>query len=235
MRLFKRALTATLPVMTGYLILGLAFGILLHEAGFGAGWSLAMGAFIYAGSMQYVGLDLLRSNASLAAVALTTLMVNARHLFYGVSMIDKYRGTGAVKPYLIFGLTDETYSLLCADPPADVPPERLTRYRLYVTLLDHLWWVSGCVLGSLAGTLLPVSFEGLDFALTALFVTVFTDQWMKTGQHLPALIGAGASLACLLVCGPDTFLIPAMLLITLLLLILPHGRMTDAEGGDGHD
>lgn len=241
MKIFKRAFLSTLPVMAGYLILGLGFGILLHEAGYGAWWSLCMGAFIYAGSMQYVGLELLRSNASLAAFALTTLMVNARHLFYGISMIDKYRGAGACKPYLIFGLTDETYSLVCADPPADIPPDQLTRYRLFVTLLDHLWWVSGCVLGSLAGTLLPVSFEGLDFALTALFLTVFTEQWVKAERHLPALIGVAASVVCLVIFGRDSFLIPAMLCITVLLLVLPDrlaagddGR-SQPEGGDGHD
>lgn len=233
MKLLKRAFLSTVPVLTGYVILGIGFGLLLGQAGFGIGWSLGMSVFIYAGSMQYVGIELLRSGASFAAVALTTLTVNARHLFYGISMVDRYRDAGAVKPYLIFGLTDETYSLVCAEPPADVPENRRVRYCVLVTLLDHVYWVTGSVLGALLGAVIPFSLDGLDFALTALFITVCTDQWLHTKKHLPALTGLGASLICLLIFGKDSFLIPAMAVIAVLLLVLPHDKMQESpEGGD---
>ncbi len=237
MKLAKRAFLSTVPVLTGYVILGIGFGILLSEQGYGFGWSFAMSALIYAGSMQYVALELIRSGASLATFALTTLMVNARHLFYGISMIDKYKGVGKCKPYLIFGLTDETYSLVCADPPADVVQEKRAAYWLLVTLFDHAYWITGCVLGSLLGTLLPEEFTaGLDFALTALFITVFVDQWMKTKRHLPAVVGAAASLISLLIFGQDSFLIPAMVLIVATLLIMPRAKKDrPAEGGDSRD
>ena len=237
MKLAKRAFLSTVPVLTGYVILGIGFGILLSEQGYGFGWSFAMSALIYAGSMQYVALELIRSGASLATFALTTLMVNARHLFYGISMIDKYKGVGKCKPYLIFGLTDETYSLVCADPPADVVQEKRTAYWLLVTLFDHAYWITGCVLGSLLGTLLPEEFTaGLDFALTALFITVFVDQWMKTKRHLPAVVGAAASVVSLLIFGQDSFLIPAMIFIVATLLIMPRAKKDrPAEGGDGRD
>jgi len=222
-RALKPAFLATIPVMTGYLVLGFGFGLVLHEAGFDAWLALGMSGFIYAGSMQYVAIELFTGGASLAMVALTTLMVNARHLFYGVSMLEKYCGMGAAKPYLIFALTDETYSLVCQDA-LPVPQESRRVYYLLVSLLNHLWWVSGSLLGALAGTLLRISTEGVDFALTALFVTVMVEQWLTAEDRVPALIGAVASLVCLLLFGSGDFLIPAMLLIALLLILYTGGR-----------
>lgn len=213
----KRAFTDTLPVFAGYIVLGIGFGIIMKSAGFGLPASFSMAAFIYAGSMQYLAVVLLTSGASYVTLALTTLMVNARHLFYGISMIDKFRDTGKIKPYLIFALTDETYSLVCADR-TDIPENERVRYYFLVSLLDHVYWISGCVLGSLAGAFISFDTTGIDFALTALFITVFTDNWLKTDKHAPAVTGAAASVVCLVIFGADNFLIPAMAIITLSLL-----------------
>ena len=219
-QVYKSALLSTLPVLTGYLVLGFGFGIVLRAAGGSIVLAAAMSVLIYAGSMQYVAIGLLTGGASLITAALTTLMVNARHIFYGVSMLDKYRAVGARKPYLIFALTDETYSLVCTDA-LPVPDEQRKAYYLLVSLFNHIYWITGTVLGALVGSLISFNTEGIDFALTALFVTVFWDQWLSTKKHAPALIGVGAALACLLLFGSESFLIPTMLLIALILLLLP--------------
>lgn len=215
--LLKKCFIHTLPVMAGYVFLGTGFGILMHAKGYGLPWAAAMSIFIYAGSMQYLSIDLLTGGAGLITTAITTLMVNARHLFYGISMIDKYKDCGWRKPYLIFALTDETYSLNCNGAPADVKNPKT--YYFLVSLFNQCYWVAGSVLGVLVGTLLPTNTEGIDFALTALFVTVFVEQWKSTKDHIPALIGVCASLLCLAVFGPGNFLIPAMVLITLALTL----------------
>ena len=207
-QLFKRALKDTLPVLTGYLVLGFGFGIIMKANGFGILLTAAMSLLIYAGSMQYAAIGLMTGGASLLTVGLTTLMVNARHLFYGISMLVKYRDVGKRKPYLIFGLTDETYSLVCTDPVGIAPEER-REYYLLVTLLDQIYWVGGSLLGAAAGTVLHFNSEGIDFALTALFLVVFLEQWLTSETHTPALIGVGASVVSLLVFGADSFLIPA--------------------------
>lgn len=222
----KKAFVDTLPVMTGYLVLGFGFGIVLHAAGYGLPVALAMSLFIYAGSMQYAAIGLFTGGASLVTVGLTTLMVNARHLFYGISMIDKYKDTGKRKPYLIFALTDETYSLVCRDL-TQIPLEQRRSYYLLVSLFDHLYWVAGTALGAVAGRLIHFNSEGIDFALTALFVTVFLEQWLSSKDHLPALAGVGVSLLCLPVFGAEGFLIPAMLGIAVILCLYKGKR----EGG----
>lgn len=218
----KRAFLATLPVLTGYLVLGFGFGIVLKSAGHGVFVALLMSLTVYAGSMQYAAVGLLASGASLVTVALTTLAVNARHLFYGVSMLERYKGVGARKPYLIFSLTDETYSLVCTDPEG-IPEERRKDYYLFVSILNHAYWVIGTLLGAVVGALVPFSSEGIDFALTALFLTVFLDQWLNAKRYFPALLGVGVSLLCLLVFGPDRFLIPTMLVIALVLSLSKGG------------
>ena len=217
-KIWKRALIHTLPVMAGYVVLGLGFGILLRVAGYGALWALAMAVFMFAGSMQYVGVSLIASGTPLLTVALTTLMVQARHLFYGISMIDRYRGAGPKKLYLMHALTDETYSLICNSHLPDFADAH--SYYFAVSLLNHLYWIAGCMLGSLAGAILPFSSEGVDFAMTALFVTVFVEQWLSDKEHRPALVGLGVTLLCLLVFNSDSFLIPAMVLILLSLALL---------------
>lgn len=214
----KTAFFDTIPVMTGYLFLGIGFGIIMQQNGFGLGWAVTMSVFIYAGSMQYVGVGLLTGGAGLVTAALATLLVNARHLFYGISMINAYKGTGKKKPYLIFALTDETYSLVSREQlPRGV--ER-NAYFFLVSLFDQCYWVAGTALGSLAGSLIPMNFEGIDFALTALFVTIFVEQWLSSKDHFPAIVGVVSAAACLLLFGPDTFLIPTMILITAIFVLI---------------
>lgn len=225
-KVFKPALTATLPVMAGYLILGFGFGIIIKANGYSTALAAAMSIFIYAGSMQYVAIGLMTGGASLITTALTTLMVNIRHLFYGVSMLEKYQNTGKAKPYLIFALTDETYSLVCGELPGLAPEDR-TNYELLVSLLNHLYWIVGSIAGAVAGSLIRFNSQGIDFALTALFLTVFTDQWLTARKHGPALIGLGASVASLLIFGKDNFLIPAMLIIALTLCLYKEDTAND--------
>lgn len=220
----KKAFLMTIPVLTGYICLGIGFGLVLESKGYGVLWAFAMGLFIYAGSMQYVAIDLLTGGASLIAAALTTLMVNARHLFYGISMIDKYKSVGKAKPYMIFALTDETYSLVVSDKSND------KKLYFLVSLFNHCYWVIGCTLGGIIGSLLTFNTEGIDFALTALFVTVLTEQWLTSKNHLSAIIGGCSTVFCLLIFGKDVFLIPSMVLITVLLTLLK--KYTVKEEGD---
>ena len=225
--LIKTAFIKSLPVMAGYVVLAIGFGILMKEAGYGLFWSFLMSFTIYAGSMQYVAVSLLSSGASLISAALTTLMVNARHLFYGVSMIDKYKDAGKKKPYLIFALTDETYSLLCGD---DYPEgEDRHWYSFFVSLFNQCYWVIGSIIGSILGSLITFNTAGIDFSMTALFVTVFVEQWLTAKNHLPAIAGLFCSIACLMIFGPDNFLIPTMISITIVLSLCKN--VMDNEGG----
>ena len=204
--------------MAGYVGLGTGFGILLRNAGYGVLWAAAMSLLIYAGSMQYVGVSLLTGGASVLTTLLTTFMVNARHLFYSISMVDTYKDAGRYKPYMIFALTDETYSLLCdGKVPEGADPNT---YRFLVSLFNQSYWVAGSVIGSLLGSVLPFSTAGIEFSMTALFIASFTEQWLTTRDHIPALTGLLSTLLCLVIFGKDRFLIPAMLLITLVLTLL---------------
>ena len=218
MRIIKKAFYKTIPVLAGYVVIGMGFGILMRNAGYGVEWVAAMSIFIYAGSMQYVGVGLLAGGASVLSVVVTTFMVNARHLFYGISMIDTYKDAGQYKPFMIFALTDETYSLLCdGKVPAGVEPDR---YRFFVSLFNYCYWIAGSILGNLLGAVLPFSTAGIEFSMTALFVAAFAEQWLATKNHVPALAGLLCTLLCLFVFGRSNFLIPAMLLITLVLTLL---------------
>ena len=226
-KLLKTVFVRTLPVMAGYLALGIGFGILAKSNGIGVLAVAAMSLFIYAGSMQFVAVGLFAGGASVLTLALTTLMVNARHLFYGISMIEPYKDMGKIKPYLIYGLTDETYALVCT---GDVPEGfDKRRYSFFVTLFNHFYWVTGSVLGALIGSFITFDTTGIDFAMTALFITVFVEQWKSTNNHAPALIGVLSSVVCLLVFGADSFLIPAMLCICVLLLT-GKNRIESREG-----
>ena len=217
---------ASLPVMAGYVVLGMGFGILLQSKGYAWWWSLLMSATIYAGSMQYVAIDLLTSAASLITTALMTLLINIRHLFYGISMLKDYKDTGAKKPYLIFSLTDETFSLVCsANLPNGVEKNK---YFLFVSLFNQFYWVFGSVLGSIIGSSLPIDFTGIDFAMTALFVVIFVEQWESAKNHTPAIIGLICSVISLIIFGASDFLIPAMILITVSLFI--GRKWLDKEG-----
>lgn len=217
-KLLKTAFLKSLPVMAGYVVLGFGFGILAAKNGISFWWAAAMSVFIYAGSMQYVAVSLLTAGAGLISVALTTLMVNARHLFYSFSMLRPYKHTGRKKPYLIFGLTDETYSLVYK---GRAPEEGLSfrKYAFWVTLLNQCYWILGTLLGALIGELVSFNTTGIDFAMTALFITVFVDQWKDTKDHVPALVGVSVTIACLLLYGTRGFLVRSMLIISLILAL----------------
>lgn len=221
-KIFKKALTACLPVISSFIVIGIGFGVVVQSRGYGALWAGAMSLFIYAGSMQFMALELMASGAGLLTAAITTVMVNLRHVFYGLSMINPYKDLGKAKPYLIFALCDETYSLVCS-PPALAPGEKKAFYLL-VSAMNQASWVLGSILGGLLGAVLPFSTQGIDFALTALFVSVVAEQWLSTREHTPALLGLGLSLLCLLLFGPERFLLPTMLLILLGLSLYRRGK-----------
>lgn len=228
LKALRAALPHTLPVLTGYLFLGLAYGVLMRAAGFPVWMTALCSTLIYAGSMQYAALPLL-SAFDPAGAFLLSLMINARHLFYGLSMLGPYSGTGKKKPYLIFALTDETFSVNVSARP----PEGVDRgwFLFYVSLLDQLYWVAASAAGAVLGGALPFDTKGIEFVMTALFVTIFTGQWLDHADHRPALVGLGASAACLLVFGAQRFILPAMALITVLLLCLrPAGGKAPKEG-----
>ena len=213
---FKAALPYTLPICVGFLFLGMSYGFLMRSKGFSVGYPLFMSMFIFAGSMEFVTANLLLSAFSPVAAFFLALMVNARHLFYGLSMLEKYRGTGWARPFLIFSLTDETFSLVSTLEP----PDGVTRRDFYfwISLLDYLYWQVGSVLGALIGGLLPFDTTGLDFALTALFIVLFLEQWRKRENRPAALIGLGCTAVSLAAVGADRLVIPAMVLILAVLL-----------------
>ena len=215
---FRAAFPRTVPVMAGYLVLGFGFGLLLQSKGYGFGWAVFMSLAIYGGSMQFVAVDLITSGAGLLTAAFMTLMIHARHLFYGISMLERYRGVGGVKPYLVYALSDETYSLVCTGQV----PQGVEKGAFYfwITFLDQLYWVAGSAAGGLFGGLAAVNTAGVDFAMTALFVVILIENLLKRESRLPALAGLAVSFCCLLLFGPDSFLIPSMLAITAALLLL---------------
>ena len=214
----KAAFPHTIPVLTGFLILGAAYGILMSQARYSWFWTVLTCTFVFAGSMQFLSVGLLPFGFHPASAVLMTLMVNARHIFYGISMLQKFKGTGRLKPYLIFSLCDETFSLLCTvQPPVGISAKW---FMFFIALLDHVYWIMGGLLGSVLGSFLTFNTKGIDFVLTALFVVIFINQWKATKNHLPVVIGVTASLICLLLFGPSNFLIPAMILILLLITLL---------------
>jgi len=222
----KAAFPHTIPVFTGFTFLGIAYGILMNSKGYGFGWIVLMSFMAFAGSAQYVAINLLTSIFNPIYALLLTLMVNARHLFYGISMLDKYKGTGKFKPYLIFGLCDETFSIICSTNP----PEGVNRnwFMFFITMLDHGYWVFGSALGGLLGYMVSFNTKGLDFVLTALFVVIFIGQWKTQKNHKPAVIGVVCSIICLVVFGQNNFIIPSMIAI---LAILTMFRKKLAEEG----
>ena len=211
----KAAFPYTLPICTGFLALGIAYGIYMNKSGFSFIYPILMSLFIFAGSMEIVTVSLLLSAFDPLSAFLLTIMVNARHLFYGISMLEKYKNMGIKKWYLIFGMCDESFSINCSViPPADVDHGW---FMFFVTLLNHIYWVAGATIGGILGSCIKCSTKGIDFVLTALFVVIFLNQWEETGHHLPALVGLLSSAICLLFFGSDKFMIPAMILIVLIL------------------
>jgi 4-azaleucine resistance transporter AzlC len=218
MKALKAAFPYTVPILLGFLFLGIAYGIYMDSKGFSFLYPMLMSLTIFAGSMQFVAANLLLGPFSPLTVFLMTLMVNARHLFYGISMLEKYKGTGLKKWYLIFGMCDESFSINVSIEP----PEGVDRgwFIFFVNLLNHGYWVLGSTLGGLLGNLVRFNTEGLDFVMTALFVVIFTDQWLKTKNHIPALVGIGASVVSLVLFRASGFILPAMALIVLSLTVL---------------
>ena len=229
----RRSLAAafphTVPVLMGYLAIGVVFGWMLASIGYSAIWAFFMSLTIYAGSGQYLGVELLANLAPLADVAFLTLILNFRHLVYGLSLLDKFKGMGARKPYMMLALTDETYALLAnLDAPAGVDKKQ---FYFSIALLDHIYWIAGSVAGAIAGSLIKINTQGIDFAMTALFLVIAVEQWESYPSHIPAVLGAGGTLAALLLFGPDSMLIPALCVIVAGLLLL-RGRLDEkAEGG----
>ena len=212
------AFPVTIPVLMGYLAIGIAFGFMLQSIGYNFIWAFFMSLTIYAGSGQYLGVSLLSSCAALGTVALMTLIINFRHLVYGLSMLEKFRGMGLRKFYMIFSLTDETYALLSSvQAPVGVNPRN---FYFSIALLDHSYWILGSVIGALAGALLPIDTTGIDFAMTALFVVIAVEQWESYKSHLPAVLSAATTLVSLLLVGKSNMLLPALGVIVLALLLL---------------
>lgn len=221
-RSFSAAFRASLPVMTGYLFLGGAYGVLMNNIGYGPGWTMLMAVIVFGGSIQFVGTGLLAAGFQPLYAFLISLMINARHLFYGFSMLERYAGTGWKKFPLVFCLTDETFSLVCSDStPEGADP---TWYRLFISVLDYAYWIVGGGLGNVAGSLLGFNSKGVEFVMTSLFMVIVVHQWKAGANHLPAIVGAVASALCLVAFGPDYFIIPAMLAIVALLMCF-RGRI----------
>lgn len=227
-RALQAAFPYTIPVMTGYLFLGFAFGLLMHTKGYHAGWSIIMSIFIYAGAMQFVAANLLTSAFNPISAFFITLIINARHLFYGIAMLANFRAAEKKKPYLVFGLTDETFSILCStQAPAGV---NQVWFMFFVTLLNQIYWIVGSALGGMLGTVISFNSQGIEFVMTALFVVIFINQWRDQQQHSPALIGLGVSALCLMVFGAQNFIIPAMVII-IVVLTMARKKLEKEEAG----
>ena len=214
---FRAALPYSLPICIGFLFIAMSYGFMMRSKGFSVFYPMAMSALIFAGSMEFVAVELLLSPFAPLHTFLLTLMVNARHLFYGISMLEKYKGLGWKKPYLIFGMCDETFSINCTvTPPADVDHGW---FMFFVTLLNQVYWVAGATLGALLGSFLRFDTTGIEFVMTALFTVMFVNQWQEARDHRPALTGLGCAALCLAVFGSGSFMLPAMALIIVCFLM----------------
>lgn len=212
---FRKAFPYTIPVLTGYLFIGIAFGVMYAEKGYSFLWAILMSLLVYAGSGQYLAVNFFTPGISFVQVIFMTLMVNIRHIFYGISLLDKFNQMGKKRWYMIFGLTDETYSLLCTTKvPEGVEEEK---FLFAISIMNQSYWVIGSAIGGLAGSFLPFNSEGIDFAMTALFVVIFVEQWMDAKNRIPEIIGVAAAFLCLQIFGADSFVLPSMLLIIMIL------------------
>lgn len=213
---YKAAFPHTLPVLTGYLFIGIAFGVMFADKGYNFIWAGVMSLLVYAGSGQYLAVNFFDSSVSLLQVIFLTFMVNIRHIFYGLSLLDKFKVSGKKKPYMIFSLTDETYSLyFLTKTPENVDEGK---FLFAIATLDQSYWVIGSIIGGIAGTLIPFDSTGIDFAMTALFIVIFVEQWLQKKNRFPALVGVVASVICLLIFGKDGFILPSMIIIMIVLL-----------------
>ncbi len=206
---FKAAFPKTIPIMAGFLFLGTTYGILMDSKGFGALFTIMISVTVFAGSMQFVAVNLLLGAFNPAQALLMTLMINARHIFYGISMLDKYKGLGRKKLYLIFGMCDESFSINCTTKI----PENCDKgwYMFFVTLLNQLYWIAGTAIGAVCSSLIRFNIEGIDFSMTAMFTVILLEQLLNKDSRQSAIYGIGVSLFCLIVFGSDSFIIPSML------------------------
>lgn len=213
----RAAFPNTIPIMAGYLFLGMSYGVYARTSGLSAWYPLAMSIVVYGGSLEFMAVSMLTARFAPLQTLLTALMIQARHLFYGVAMLEKYRGTGKKKPYLIFALTDETFSVVCTLKP----PEGVDRglFYFFISLMDQLYWICGAAMGALLGSVLHFNTQGLDFVMTAMFVVIFLEQWLKDKQHYSACIGVLCAIACRYGFGADSFIIPTMICILVLLTV----------------
>ena len=219
LRTLRAAFPHTLPVLTGYLFLGMAFGILLQSKGYGAAYAGLMSVFVYAGSMQFVAVGILGGGIPLITVALMTLAINSRHVFYGLTMLEKFHGIKhPKKAYLIFSLTDETYALLCAQTVPDGIDKGY--FFFFIALLNHLYWITGSVVGAAASSLLAFDSTGIEFAMTSLFIVILTEQLKAGRRYITAAIGGSCAVVCLVIFGADGFILPAMLLTAVMLMLM---------------
>ena len=214
----KAAFPCTIPIMTGFIFLGASYGIYANASGFSFVYPLFMSMLIYGGSLEFVAVEMLLSPFAPLQVFIMALLIQARHLFYGLSMLDKFKGLGWKKFYLIYGMCDETFSVnYTADIPEDVDKGW---FMFFVTLLNQFYWVASATAGGIIGSILKINTNGISFVMTAMFVVIFMDQWLKEDNHISSLIGLGVSLICLLIFGPDSFMIPTMITIVVLLTVL---------------
>lgn len=223
---FKKAFPYTIPVLTGYLFIGIAFGVMYAEKGYSFLWAMLMSVLVYAGSGQYLAVNFFVPGVSFLQVIFLTFMVNVRHVFYGISLVERFNRFGKSRWYMIFGLTDETYSLLCTTKvPNDVEEEK---FLLAISIMNHSYWIIGSVIGAVAGTLLPISSEGIDFAMTALFIVIFIEQWMEKKNRIPEMIGVVLAIGGLLIFNANNFVLPSMLAIVFILLVA-RKKLDDRE------
>ncbi|MBR4071030.1 MAG: AzlC family ABC transporter permease [Clostridia bacterium] len=223
----KSAFPHTIPILAGFMFLGMTYGILMKVSGFPIWLALIMSVVVFAGSMQFVGVNILLSPFNPLAAFMMTLMINARHIFYGISMLDKYKNTGAKKTYLIFGMCDESFSINCS---AEIPDGvDKNWFMFFVTLLDQLYWVAGTAVGAVFGSFIKFNTQGLDFVMTAMFVVIFLEQLLKEKNHLLSITGLLISIVSLVIFGADNFIIPAMLAILAALTLL-RSQVEKREG-----
>ena len=208
---FRRAFPYTIPVFTGYIFIGIAFGVMYAEKGYSFLWAILMSVLVYAGSGQYLAVNFFVPGISFLHIIFMTLMVNVRHIFYGISLLEKFNKIGRKRWYMIFALTDETYSLLCTTKiPRDVDAEK---FLFAISILDHSYWILGSAIGAIAGTILPINSQGIDFAMTALFLVIFVEQWFEKKNRIPEVIGVAVALGCLWIFGADNFILPTMIIV----------------------
>lgn len=213
---FRAAFPFTVPVLTGYLFIGIAFGVMYQEKGYNFLWAILMSILVYAGSGQYLAVNFFAPGVSFLDVIFMTFMVNIRHIFYGLSLLERFGKMGKKRLYMIFSLTDETYSLFFVTKiPKDVPEDK---FLFAIALLDQSYWVIGSAIGAMAGALIPFQAEGIDFAMTALFIVIFVEQWLAGGNRIPAVIGLVSAAVMRFIFGSDSFILPSMICIMICLI-----------------